>query len=57
MALHGWWQGCAELGKRNLPLLDGGANTNSLYSTDPRRAHDPLVTPMTSQTLVQVRRA
>jgi anaerobic selenocysteine-containing dehydrogenase len=57
MALHGWWQGCAELGKTNLPVLEGGANTNSMYSTDPKRAYDPLVTAMTSQTLVQVRKA
>jgi len=57
MALHGWWQGCAELGKTNQPLLDGGSNTNSLYNTDPKKAYDPLVTAMTSQTLVQVRKA
>lgn len=57
MALHGWWQGCAELGKRNQPVLNDGANTNSLYSTDPDKAYDPLVTAMTSQTLVQVSKA
>ena len=57
MALHGWWQGCSELKKKNLPLLDGGANVNSMYSTDEAKAYDPLVTAMTSQTLVQVRKA
>lgn len=57
MALHGWWQGCTELKQKNLPLLAGGANTNSMYNTDPTKAYDPLVTAMTSQTLVQVRKA
>jgi anaerobic selenocysteine-containing dehydrogenase len=54
MALHGWWQGCAELGLLDYPLLDGGANTNNMYSVDPAKAYDPLVTAMSSQTLVQV---
>jgi anaerobic selenocysteine-containing dehydrogenase len=57
MALHGWWQGCEELGLPGFALLDGGANTNSMYSVDADRAFDPLVTAMSSQTLVQVRRA
>jgi anaerobic selenocysteine-containing dehydrogenase len=57
MALHGWWQGCKELGKPFYPLLRGGANANSMYSTDPKKAYDPVVTAMTSQTLVQVRKA
>jgi len=57
MALHGWWQGCSELKQKDLPLLVGGANVNSMYSTDPAKAYDPLVTAMTSQTLVQVRKA
>nr|WP_320131362.1 molybdopterin-dependent oxidoreductase [uncultured Holophaga sp.] len=57
MVLHGWWQGCAELGKGDTPLLDGGANVNLLYSVDPDRAFDPLVTAMSSQALVEVRRA
>jgi len=57
MALHGWWQGCSELKQKDLPLLAGGANVNSMYSTDPDKAYDPLVTAMTSQTLVQVRKA
>ncbi len=35
MALHGWWQGCEELGLSDFPLLDGGANTNNMYSVDP----------------------
>jgi len=57
MGLQGWWQGCDELGKPGYPLLDGGANTNSMYSTDPDRAFDPLVTAMPKQTLVEVRKA
>ena len=57
MALHGWWQGCNELGFPDFPLLDGGANTNNLYSVDPEKAFDPLVTAYSSQTLVQVRKA
>ncbi len=56
MALHGWWQGCEELGLSDYPLLDGGANTNNMYSIDPDKAYDPLVTAMSSQTLVQVRK-
>jgi len=54
MALHGWWQGCDELRLSDYPLLDGGANTNNMYSVDPHRAYDPLVTAMSSQALVQV---
>jgi len=54
MLLHGWWQGCAELGMEDLPLMDGGANANLLYSVDPDTAYDPLVTAMASQTLVEV---
>ena len=57
MMLHGWWQGCNELGKPYYPLLRGGANANLMYSTDPKKAYDPVVTAMTSQTLVQVRKA
>lgn len=57
MMLHGWWQGCTELGQNDYPLLDGGANVNNLYSTDPEKAFDPLITAMSSQTLVQVRKA
>ena len=57
MALHGWWQGCAELGLPDYPLLDGGANANNLYNADIVKAFDPLVTAMSSQTLVQVRKA
>jgi anaerobic selenocysteine-containing dehydrogenase len=56
MSLHGWWQGCRELGLPGYPLLDGGANTNNMYSVDPEKAFDPLVTAMSSQTLVQVRK-
>jgi anaerobic selenocysteine-containing dehydrogenase len=56
MALHGWWQGCAPLNKPGFKLLNGGANTNSMYSTS-HKAYDPLATAMTSQTLVQVRKA
>ncbi len=57
MALHGWWQGCASLGLPGYPLLDGGANTNNMYSVNPEKAFDPLVTAMSSQTLVQVKKA
>ncbi len=57
MSLQGWWQGCEELGKPGYPLMDGGANTNNLYSTDPEKAFDPLVTAMPKQTLVEVRKA
>jgi len=57
MALHGWWQGCDELGLPGFPLLDGGANTNNMYCVDPKKSFDPLVTAMSSQTLVQVRKA
>jgi len=35
------------------PLLRGGANANLMYSTDTKKAYDPVVTAMTSQTLVQ----
>jgi len=54
MALHGWWQGCEELDLPDYPLLDGGANMNNMYSVDPARAFDPLITAMSSQTVVQV---
>ena len=57
MALHGWWQECGELGLPSYPLLDGGANTNIMYSVDKDKAFDPLVTAMASQTLVQVKKA
>lgn len=30
MMLHGWWQGCSELGLEDMPILDGGANVNLL---------------------------
>jgi anaerobic selenocysteine-containing dehydrogenase len=56
MGLHGWWQGCDELNLPGFPLVDGGANTNIMYSTDPVKAFDPLVTAMPKQTLVQVRK-
>jgi len=57
MALHGWWQGCEALEMPGFPLLDGGANTNSMYSVDARKAYDPLTTAMSSQTLVEVKKA
>ena len=57
MALHGWWQGCDQLGLPDFPILDGGANTNNMYSVDPEKAYDPLITAMSSQTLVQVKKA
>ena len=56
MALHGWWQGCDELGLPSYPILDGGANTNLMYSVD-ENAFDKLVTAMSSQTLVEVKKA
>jgi anaerobic selenocysteine-containing dehydrogenase len=57
MMLHGWWQGCRELGFEDYPILDGGANVNLMYSVDPAKAFDPLITAMASQTLVQVKKA
>ena len=57
MILHGWWQGCQELNMEDFPLLDGGANVNIMYSVDPEKAFDPLITAMSSQTLVEVRKA
>lgn len=57
MILHGWWQGCKELGFGDFPIGDGGANVNNMYSVDPEKAFDPLVTAMSSQTLVEVRKA
>lgn len=56
MILHGWWQGCRELGFDDTPLLDGGANVNNMYSVDGEKAFDPLITAMSSQTLVEVRK-
>jgi anaerobic selenocysteine-containing dehydrogenase len=56
MGLHGWWQQCSELDLPGYPLLDGGANVNVLYSTDPKKAFDPLVGAMPKQTLVEVRK-
>ena len=57
MMLHGWWQGCKELGMPDLPLLDGGANVNVLYNPDFEKTCDPLVTAPASQTLVSVTKA
>jgi anaerobic selenocysteine-containing dehydrogenase len=57
MVLHGWWQGCKELGFEDFPLLDGGANVNNMYSVEAAKAFDPVVTAMSSQTLVQVSKA
>jgi hypothetical protein len=54
MLLHGWWQGCRELGFEDYAIADGGANVNAMYSVDPDKAYDPLITAMTSQTLVEV---
>ena len=53
MVLHGWWQGCKELGIEDYPLLDGGANVNVMYGVE-ENAYDPLITAMCSQTLVEV---
>jgi anaerobic selenocysteine-containing dehydrogenase len=57
MGLHGWWQGCDELGLPGDTILDGGPNVNLLYNTDPDKAYDPLVTAMPKQTLVRIRKA
>ena len=57
MILHGWWQGCKELGFGDFPLFDGGANVNIMYSVAPEKAYDPIITAYASQTLVQVRKA
>jgi anaerobic selenocysteine-containing dehydrogenase len=57
MGLHGWWQSCEELGLPGYSVVDGGANVNTLYSTDPQKAFDPLVTAQPKQTLVEVRKA
>ncbi|MFC2070949.1 molybdopterin dinucleotide binding domain-containing protein, partial [Chloroflexota bacterium] len=57
MGLQGWWQGCDELRQPDYPLTDGGSGTNNLYSTDPEKAFDPLVTAMPKQTLVRIRKA
>lgn len=57
MILHGWWQGCSELGFKDFPIADGGANVNNMYSTDPKTSMDPLITANSSQTLVEVRKA
>jgi len=54
MLLHGWWQGCQELGFPDYPLTDGGANVNLLYNVNRDKAFDPLITAMSSQTLVKV---
>jgi len=54
MILHGWWQGCRELDLEDFPLADGGSNVNNMYSVEPQKAYDPLVTAMAGQTLVQV---
>lgn len=56
MILHGWWQGCQEMGLKDTPLTDGGGNVNTMYETL-EKAFDPLVTAMSSQALVEVRKA
>jgi anaerobic selenocysteine-containing dehydrogenase/Fe-S-cluster-containing dehydrogenase component len=56
MGIHGCWQSCEELGLPGQALLDGGANINLLYSIDPDKAFDPVVSAMAKQTLVQIRR-
>ncbi len=56
MSLQGWWQRCDELYRPGYPLIDG-AGTNAMYSTDPDKAFDPLVTAMPKQTLAEVRKA
>ena len=56
MGIHGCWQSCEELGLPGQALLDGGANANLLYSIDPDKAFDPVVSAMAKQTLVELRR-
>ena len=56
MLLHGWWQGCHELGMKDYPQTDGGTNVNIMYSVDKGKAYDPLITAMASQTLVEVKK-
>ena len=57
MGLHGWWQGCEELDLPGYQLLNGGANTNIMFTTDPEKAYDPVVTAMPKQTLVRIVKA
>lgn len=57
MILHGWWQGCKELNIDDYPLLDEGANVNNMYNHDSEKIRDPLITALSSQTLVQVTKA
>ncbi len=54
MVPHGWSQGCKALGIQDTPVTDGGANVNHLYRVDERWDFDPLVTAMSSQTMVEV---
>lgn len=54
MVPHGWAQGCQALNIADLPLLDGGANVNYLYTTQEDYDFDPLVTAMSSQVMVEV---
>lgn len=54
MVPHGWGQGCRALGIEDLPVLDGGANVNHLYTTQEDCDFDPLVTAMSSQAMVEV---
>ena len=43
-----------ELGLEDFPIADGGANSNNMYTTDPDKMFDPVITAMTNQTLVKV---
>ena len=45
------------MGHEDYPILDGGANVNIMYSVEPEKAFDPLITAMSSQTLVRVKKA
>lgn len=55
MILHGFWQGCEELGLPGYGLFNGGANPNNLYALG-ECTRDPVVTANSSQTLVSLRR-
>ena len=39
-----------------VPWVVGGANSNNMYTTDPDKMFDPVITAMTNQTLVSVKK-
>lgn len=56
MARRGWWQGCKELGIPGYHYGNGGAETNALYSADPKVA-DKFSSSYGKQTLVKISRS